>query len=888
MAGMKKQAELAALMQKAKLQKQGLAEDEIEAVVDVPKPPTKSKPKPLQQKRRAPTREELFAMVRKTAKQGSEPSKRAAVPMPRTRPAEPDRGLPLRRPGPPPFGSSPAEGYNDLKQALSGASGPSFDVSDEVLPAGRLLPMPASLSLLPCEPFGVASLGALAGDAPTLVLIASNEAMMSNKLRETLMSFAGRFNAKELDAAVAGVSRVPPSGVRKLARKGGVSYPLVSDEGRAWLGSLRVPASGAPCAFVVEVATGRVVASFGTENAQPLLDRVTAKLRKMKQGPEEPSARQDALTELRPNDTTEAATATSAATNAATNAATDAATDAAARSAVAVGSPAAASPSQQLSAIEAENQRLRAELEAARAASEAAAAAAAEAERMAAARAERIRLEKEIEEEKARAARAQAEAEAAMRAGAEERARKEAAKAKAAAETKAKEQAKARAEFKAREDAKVEKLRQAAAKKEAEAARETERKSKRAQKAAAKVEAKVEAKAEAKAEVSVEERVEERAEESDVADDVGGDRMSSTREAAAAEAAAAATATPQPSETFSATVSADGSTAASESADAFSLRSGSLLPPLPLSALRSLGNGVAPTTLAQLGAGADRVLVLAGLPDSAGSLLKALRTAERTLGRTAAALNVRVTGLCVGGGPAMLSMPLKQAAAKKWISFPLFDDPNGAVLGSLGVKQPQIGAVYALLLGDIPTDADADVEAYSSAGDGADDVDAQGTLLAAFGARDALKLCDTALSILKSAPPPVTAASVAADAATATAATTSATTVPAPAPSPPPPPPALSVQTTFAADETLERSWSELLGDRGARGRGRNEWRERREGGRGALRRDAQDEAPRAILRRDDTTSFPATKYKYVFLPKLRTVMKLLNQTEERSLPRAL
>eukprot|EP00965_Chrysotila_dentata_P263464 6214836-Pleurochrysis_carterae.AAC.1 len=273
MAGMKKQAELAALMQKAKLQKQGLAEDEIEAVVDVPKPPTKSKPKPLQQKRRAPTREELFAMVRKTAKQGSEPSKRAAVPMPRTRPAEPDRGLPLRRPGPPPFGSSPAEGYNDLKQALSGASGPSFDVSDEVLPAGRLLPMPASLSLLPCEPFGVASLGALAGDAPTLVLIASNEAMMSNKLRETLMSFAGRFNAKELDAAVAGVSRVPPSGVRKLARKGGVSYPLVSDEGRAWLGSLRVPASGAPCAFVVEVATGRVVASFGTENAQARAER---------------------------------------------------------------------------------------------------------------------------------------------------------------------------------------------------------------------------------------------------------------------------------------------------------------------------------------------------------------------------------------------------------------------------------------------------------------------------------------------------------------------------------------------------------------------------------------------------------------------------------------
>ena len=48
----------------------------------------------------------------------------------------------------------------------------------------------------------------------------------------------------------------------------------------------------------------------------------------------------------------------------------------------------------------------------------------------------------------------------------------------------------------------------------------------------------------------------------------------------------------------------------------------------------------------------------------------------------------------------MLTRPLQQASAKKWIRFPLLDDASSEVISALGVSKVAVGSLYALLLGE--------------------------------------------------------------------------------------------------------------------------------------------------------------------------------------------
>ena len=69
------------------------------------------------------------------------------------------------------------------------------------------------------------------------------------------------------------MSRVPTNAYRKLSRKAGVAYPLLSDPQSMWLGPLRCE-TGSVLAFVVDPGEARVIASFRGSEPLELLRRV--------------------------------------------------------------------------------------------------------------------------------------------------------------------------------------------------------------------------------------------------------------------------------------------------------------------------------------------------------------------------------------------------------------------------------------------------------------------------------------------------------------------------------------------------------------------------------------------------------------------------------------
>ena len=241
-----KQQELARLMEQARLQKEGLVP---EAAPPPPNAKSRAKQKPNVPPKRPPTREQLssaFEQMRASAggdqltsgsnlqlKYGMKKKMPQATPQ-RT-PLAPRAPASSARPQQLPSSADAAAqySYDDFSQLLKGAGGwsqrKSRVLSDEALPTGTLLPLPRSMSSLDGVPSAFESFDALASaanpDAPparTVVVIASMSTFMSERLRQTLVGFAGSVPAARLDAALVSVSRVPPSTLRKLARKGKV------------------------------------------------------------------------------------------------------------------------------------------------------------------------------------------------------------------------------------------------------------------------------------------------------------------------------------------------------------------------------------------------------------------------------------------------------------------------------------------------------------------------------------------------------------------------------------------------------------------------------------------------------------------------------------------
>ena len=111
------------------------------------------------------------------------------------------------------------------------------------LPAGSSLPLPPTLDSLEGVPGRFRSLEELSHGRDLLVLVASSESSMSDRLRQTLVGL--QEVAPQHGVQLAAVTMVGAATYRKLARKTSVSYPLLSDPSRAWLGLL---GAGAPAA----------------------------------------------------------------------------------------------------------------------------------------------------------------------------------------------------------------------------------------------------------------------------------------------------------------------------------------------------------------------------------------------------------------------------------------------------------------------------------------------------------------------------------------------------------------------------------------------------------------------------------------------------------------
>lgn len=195
----------------------------------------------------ASKQQQLAELLRKAQQQQSEPDVAAAPP-----PAPPvgseNYASTIRRQVR--VDAKPAT-YADFDSALGGSSSSPRPLSDGRLARGAVLPLPASLaSLGGSQGYAFGNLAALANGAPLLVLIASSEASpIASVLRQTVLTFAGSLpeaTAAKLGAGLASVSRVPAPAQRKLARKGNVGFPLLSDPSGEWTGMLDCEPSGAP------------------------------------------------------------------------------------------------------------------------------------------------------------------------------------------------------------------------------------------------------------------------------------------------------------------------------------------------------------------------------------------------------------------------------------------------------------------------------------------------------------------------------------------------------------------------------------------------------------------------------------------------------------------
>ena len=101
---------------------------------------------------------------------------------------------------------------------------------------------------------------------------------MSDRLRQTLVGLQ-EVAPWQHGVQYAAVTMVGAATYRKLARKTSVSYPLLSDPSRAWLGLLGAgaPAAGEVVLYVVAVPTATVLAQFADEGGVPqLLEAVAA------------------------------------------------------------------------------------------------------------------------------------------------------------------------------------------------------------------------------------------------------------------------------------------------------------------------------------------------------------------------------------------------------------------------------------------------------------------------------------------------------------------------------------------------------------------------------------------------------------------------------------
>ena len=219
-----KQQELARMLEQAKQQRDGI-------ILDVPPEPPKAKAKPQGPGKVPKTREQLFAEMQKlkelaggdqitAAKSGAmrfggkkatpESVGRTSQAMPSaaqlreqaaaSAAAAAEREAAARR------RTDAAYSYDELGSLMQG-SGKSGRVaralSDEKLPRGTPLPVPARLGALDGVPNSYASLEALADARRTLVLIASMDTFMSDGLRATLEAFAGTVDARSLGASIA-------------------------------------------------------------------------------------------------------------------------------------------------------------------------------------------------------------------------------------------------------------------------------------------------------------------------------------------------------------------------------------------------------------------------------------------------------------------------------------------------------------------------------------------------------------------------------------------------------------------------------------------------------------------------------------------------------------
>jgi hypothetical protein len=296
--GGNKQQDLADMMARAKALREGVAPPEpLKPSAQSSKPAKAKAPKASTAPKPAVvTRDQMFADFQNVKMQKAEQTAKSQLSRygqekPRAREARaPEQQA--ERPDPSMGGASKpapptAEEYAKFGQLLgsgAGARGPVRAVSDEVLTRGDQLPLPArGLAELDGVPSGFGSLEALAGEQGVLVLLASVDTLLGERWRSTLSAFHGQADFAALGARVAAVSRVPTNAYRKLSRKAGVAYPLLSDPQSMWLGPLRCE-TGSVLAFVVDPGEARVIASFRGSEPLELLRRVKAKVQEHKDG----------------------------------------------------------------------------------------------------------------------------------------------------------------------------------------------------------------------------------------------------------------------------------------------------------------------------------------------------------------------------------------------------------------------------------------------------------------------------------------------------------------------------------------------------------------------------------------------------------------------------
>jgi len=350
-----KQTELARLMEQAKRQQQGLDA--------TPQPTAPTKPKKQLQTQKAPlTREDLFALMSKRKAQSPDESPGPASQM-RYGKSAAARASPSN-----PSPVQAAYSYSDFDQLLQGSGRSSRTprpMSEERLQRGTLFPTPSGgLKTLDGVPNAFASLEALTEGRRTLVLIASWDDYLAERLRQTLVAFSSSMPAGQLDVALAGVCAAPLSSLRKLTRKSGIRFPILSDTAKKWLPLLNCAPDGEVVVYLIDARTQTVVSCFAGVGAfvpSTLVATVTAAI---KQRNKEPSTSMEPANNVPEGDDMPEEWAWAAGPGAEPAAPTPVAalSPMPARRATAAPPPAPTSPPSELTELEKENAKLRAQL----------------------------------------------------------------------------------------------------------------------------------------------------------------------------------------------------------------------------------------------------------------------------------------------------------------------------------------------------------------------------------------------------------------------------------------------------------------------------------------------------------------------------------------------